>query len=30
MLTPKDLKYRINIADIKMVITMEEQADKIE
>ncbi len=30
MLTPKDLKYRINIADIKMVITMEEHADKIE
>ena len=30
MLTPKDLKYRINLADIKMVITMEEQADKIE
>ncbi|MEI8330635.1 MAG: AMP-binding protein [Methanomicrobiales archaeon] len=30
MLTPNDLKYRINIADIKMVITMEEQADKIE
>ena len=30
MLTPKDLKYRINVADIKMVITMEEQADKID
>ena len=30
MLTPKDLKYRINIAEIKMVITMEEQAEKIE
>ncbi len=30
LLTPKDLKYRINLADIKMVITMEEQADKIE
>ena len=30
MLTPKDLKYRINIADIKMVITNEEQADKID
>ena len=26
MLTPKDLKYRINAADIKMVITMEEEA----
>jgi acetyl-CoA synthetase len=30
MLTPKDLKYRINLADIKMIITMEEQAEKIE
>jgi acetyl-CoA synthetase len=30
MLTPKDLKYRINIADIKMIITMEEHAAKIE
>lgn len=30
MLTPKDLKYRINIADIKMVITSEEHADKID
>src|SRR5512139_2314395 len=30
MLTPKDLKYRINIADIKMVITCEEHADKID
>ncbi|NMB79072.1 MAG: AMP-binding protein, partial [Methanomicrobiales archaeon] len=30
MLTPKDLKYRINIADIKMIITMEEHAEKIE
>ena len=30
MLTPKDLKYRINVADIKMVITNEEQADKID
>jgi acetyl-CoA synthetase len=30
MLTPKDLKYRINLADIKMVITMEEHADKID
>ncbi len=30
MLTPKDLKYRINIADIKMVITNEEHADKID
>jgi len=30
MLTPKDLKYRINVANIKMVITSEEFADKIE
>jgi acetyl-CoA synthetase len=30
MLTPKDLKYRIKVADIKMVITMEEHADKID
>ncbi|RPI39712.1 MAG: acyl-CoA synthetase [Methanoregulaceae archaeon] len=30
MLTQKDLKYRINIADIKMVITMQEYADKID
>ena len=30
MLTHKDLKYRINAADIKMVITMEEDADKID
>ncbi|HXX54739.1 MAG TPA: AMP-binding protein [Methanoregula sp.] len=30
MLTAKDLKYRINIADIKMVITSEEHADKID
>jgi acetyl-CoA synthetase len=30
MLTPKDLKYRINTADIKMVITNEEQADKFD
>jgi acetyl-CoA synthetase len=30
MLTPKDLKYRINLADIKMVITMQELADKID
>jgi acetyl-CoA synthetase len=30
MLTPHDLKYRINIADIKMVITNQEQADKID
>jgi acetyl-CoA synthetase len=30
MLTPKDLKYRINIADIKMVITSMEHADKID
>ncbi|MGA2162494.1 MAG: AMP-binding protein [Methanoregula sp.] len=30
MLTPHDLKYRINAAEIKMVITTEEQADKID
>ncbi len=30
MLTPKDLKYRINLAEIKMVITSEEHADKID
>jgi acetyl-CoA synthetase len=30
MLTAKDLKYRINAADIKMVITIEEEADKID
>jgi len=30
MLTAKDLKYRINAADIKMVITMEEYADKVD
>ena len=30
MLTPKDLKYRINLADIKMVITSDEHADKID
>ncbi len=30
MLTPKDLKYRIQAADIKMIITSEEHADKIE
>jgi acetyl-CoA synthetase len=30
MLTPKDLKYRINVAEIKMVITNEEQADKFD
>lgn len=30
MLTTKDLKYRINLAEIKMIITMEEHADKIE
>jgi len=30
MLTEKDLKYRINIADIKMVITSTEHADKID
>jgi acetyl-CoA synthetase len=30
MLTPQDLKYRINIADIKMVITNQEHAEKID
>jgi len=30
MLTPQDLKYRINIADIKMVITSQEHAEKID
>jgi acetyl-CoA synthetase len=30
MLTEKDLKYRINIADIKMVVTSTEHADKID
>ncbi|MEN6610857.1 MAG: AMP-binding protein, partial [Methanoregulaceae archaeon] len=30
MLTAKDLKYRIHAADIKMVITSEEHADKID
>jgi acetyl-CoA synthetase len=30
MLTPQDLKYRINIADIKMVITCQEHAEKID
>ena len=30
MLTPHDLKYRINAAEIKMVITSEEHADKID
>lgn len=30
MLTEKDLKYRINIADIKMVVTGIEHADKID
>ena len=30
MLTPHDLKYRINAAEIKMVITTEDQAEKIE
>jgi len=30
MLTAKDLKYRVNLADIKMIITSEEFADKIE
>jgi acetyl-CoA synthetase len=30
MLTPHDLKYRINIADIKMVITSQEHAEKID
>jgi len=30
MLTPKDLKYRIQIADIKMVITSMEHTDKVD
>jgi len=30
MLTPKDLKYRIQAAGIKMVITMAEHAEKVE
>ena len=30
MLTPKDLKYRIQVAGIKMIITMAEYADKVE
>ncbi|MDD1704138.1 MAG: AMP-binding protein [Methanoregula sp.] len=30
MLTAKDLKYRVNLAEIKMIITSEEFADKIE
>ena len=30
MLTSHDLKYRINIADIKMVITSQEHAEKID
>jgi acetyl-CoA synthetase len=30
MLTAKDLKYRINAAEIKMVITMEEHAEKVD
>lgn len=30
MLTPKDLKYRIQAADVRMIITMAEHADKIE
>jgi len=30
MLTEKDLKYRINVADIKMVVTSAEHADKID
>ena len=30
MLTSQDLKYRINIADIKMVITNQENAEKID
>ncbi|KUG20773.1 MAG: AMP-binding protein [Methanomicrobiaceae archaeon] len=30
MLTPKDLKYRIQAAEIRMVITMEDQAEKID
>ena len=30
MLTPKDLKYRIQAAEIRMIITMAEHADKVE
>ncbi|NLB01707.1 MAG: AMP-binding protein [Methanomicrobiales archaeon] len=30
MLTPKDLKYRVQAAGIKMIITMAEHADKVE
>jgi len=30
MLTPKDLKYRIQAAEIKMVITLAEHADKVD
>jgi len=30
MLTAKDLRYRINAAEIKMVITMEDHADKVD
>jgi acetyl-CoA synthetase len=30
MLTPKDLKYRITIAEIRMVITSREHADKVD
>ncbi len=30
MLTPKDIRYRVNTADFKMVITDKENADKIE
>ena len=30
MLTEHDLKYRINAAEIKMVITSQDQADKID
>lgn len=30
MLTPKDLQYRIQAANIKMIITMAEHADKVE
>ena len=30
MLTPKDLKYRIQAADIRMIVTMAEYAEKVE
>ncbi|WP_292521423.1 AMP-binding protein [Methanoculleus sp.] len=30
MLTPKDLKYRIQAADVRMIITMAEHAEKVE